>query len=82
MDLFFYREPEEAKPQEEEEAVQAPEYIADYSAGLGGDQWPAQIAEASWSTDVVAPAGGAIPAAAGTGWTGEPGITCHPFLLF
>ncbi|XP_062030323.1 small ribosomal subunit protein uS2y-like [Rosa rugosa] len=71
VDLFFYREPEEAKPQEEEDTVQAPEYIADYSAGLGGDQWPAQIADASWSTDVVAPAG-AIPATAATGWTGEP----------
>ncbi|XP_050378069.1 40S ribosomal protein Sa-2-like [Argentina anserina] len=67
VDLFFYREPEEAKPQEEEDAVQAPEYIADYSAALGGDQWPAQIADASWSADAAAPAV-AIPAPA-AGWT-------------
>ncbi|KAL6179076.1 hypothetical protein ACLB2K_050592 [Fragaria x ananassa] len=72
VDLFFYREPEEAKPQEEEDAVQAPEYIADYTAGLGGDQWPAHIADASWSTDVAAPAG-ALPAVAAAGWTGETG---------
>lgn len=74
VDLFFYREPEEAKPQEEEDAVQAPEYIADYTAGLGGEQWPAHIADASWSTDVAAPAG-ALPAVAAAGWTGETGIS-------
>ncbi|KAL6140621.1 hypothetical protein ACLB2K_058919 [Fragaria x ananassa] len=70
VDLFFYREPEEAKEQEEEEAVQAPEYL-EYSGGLGGDQWPTQGADASWSAD-AAPAIPAIPAA---GWTGEPGAT-------
>ncbi|PRQ51669.1 putative ribosomal protein S2 [Rosa chinensis] len=69
VDLFFYREPEEAKQQEEEEAVQAPEYI-EYSGGLGGDQWPTQIADASWSAD-AAPAIPAVPAA---GWTAEPGV--------
>ncbi|KAM5579636.1 40S ribosomal protein Sa-2 [Rosa sericea] len=70
VDLFFYREPEEAKQQEEEEAVQAPEYI-EYSGGLVGDQWPTQIADASWSAD-AAPAIPAVPAA---GWTAEPGVT-------
>ncbi|KAK4780994.1 hypothetical protein SAY87_017100 [Trapa incisa] len=53
VDLFFYREPEEAKQQEEEEAiVPAAAYGADYNA----EQWTSQIADAQWGGDVAAPA--------------------------
>jgi len=74
VDLFFYRDPEEAKDQEEE-AAGAPEYaaIADYTAPgqWGGDQW---------TSDVAAPppvAGGDWPAAeapvaGGDGWDQAP----------
>ncbi|KAB2060950.1 hypothetical protein ES319_A10G055200v1 [Gossypium barbadense] len=65
VDLFFYREPEEAKQQEEEEAIAAPDYglpAADYGMGaLAADQWPAQIGD-QWSADMVqAPISG-VPA--------------------
>lgn len=65
MDLFFYREPEEAK-QQDEDAIVASDYgITDYSAatigGIPGDQWHSQI------TDV------AIPAVPSLNWTGEAG---------
>lgn len=66
VDLFFYREPEETKDQEEEE-LPVGDYAGDYStsAPLGGDQWN-QITEAQWGTDVVQPA---IPAVPATTWT-------------
>ena len=74
VDLFFYREPEEAKQQEEEEAVVAadygiPEYSAGGVAGLAAEQWPiTQIGDSSWSAaDVPA----AIPAVTGVSWTAE-----------
>lgn len=58
VDLFFYREPEEAKEQEGDEAIAAPEYgIPDYSASalgpLPGDQWGAQISDAQWAPEMV-----------------------------
>ncbi|XVE95824.1 hypothetical protein REPUB_Repub02eG0166600 [Reevesia pubescens] len=56
VDLFFYREPEKAKQQEDEEAVVAPDYrlpTTDYGmGGLGIDQWPSQLGD-QWPTDVV-----------------------------
>lgn len=75
VDLFFYRDPEEAKEQEEEEvAVAPPEYggIPEYATGqlgLASDQWnapdqfPAETAAAA-----------AAPAAftAATDWTAAP----------
>ncbi|XVE51802.1 hypothetical protein DITRI_Ditri02bG0070500 [Diplodiscus trichospermus] len=65
VDLFFYREPEEAKQQEEEEAVVAPDYglpAADYGMGaIAADQWPTQIGD-QWSADVVQPPISAVPA--------------------
>ncbi|KAK6914637.1 Ribosomal protein S2 [Dillenia turbinata] len=66
VDLFFYREPEEAKEQEGDEVVAAPQDygIADYPAAITGvaDQWPAQISEAQWGADVAVPAPiGAVP---------------------
>ncbi|MCD9642179.1 hypothetical protein HAX54_028862 [Datura stramonium] len=65
VDLFFYREPEEAKEQEEE--VPAIADYADYSAGaaLGGDWTSSQIPEAQWTADATA------PVAAVSGWAGD-----------
>ncbi|RYR74481.1 hypothetical protein Ahy_A02g009213 isoform F [Arachis hypogaea] len=61
VDLFFYREPEEAKQQEEEEAPAAPEYaIQDFgAAGIAGDWEPVPAPQPS------VPAPGAV---APTGW--------------
>lgn len=69
VDLFFYREPEEAKEQEEEEATAAPDY-ADYGAAAlaGAGDWGAQITDAQWAGD-AGPA--AIPVVAATGWAGD-----------
>ncbi|MBA0870719.1 hypothetical protein Goshw_016378, partial [Gossypium schwendimanii] len=65
VDLFFYREPEEAKQQEEEEAIAAPDYglpAADYGIGsLAADQWPSQIGD-QWSADMVQPPISGVPA--------------------
>ncbi|XP_035547989.1 40S ribosomal protein SA [Juglans regia] len=70
VDLFFYREPEEAKQQEEEEAVAIPDYgLTDYSAApLASDQWPVQGSDAQWNPDVQQPIS-AVPAAT---WGSEP----------
>ncbi|KAB1219682.1 40S ribosomal protein SA [Morella rubra] len=69
VDLFFYREPEEAKPQEEEEAVAVPDYgLTDYAAApLAGDQWPVQVSETQWNPDVQPPIS-AVPSS----WAPEP----------
>jgi len=68
VDLFFYRDPEEAKEQEEEAAV-APEFaaITDYQGAdqWGGDQWTSDV-----TAPPVAPTGadwGAAPAPVPTG---------------
>jgi len=66
VDLFFYRDPEEAKEQEEEEALVAPEYgaVAEYTAPTAdtwGGEWPGAAAPAA-----------ALPAQAGAEWTGAP----------
>jgi len=69
VDLFFYREPEETKDHEDEEAPVA-EYTADYTAPaltIPGDQWGADIPDAQWG----APEPSAIPVvAAASDWTG------------
>ncbi|KAG6415326.1 hypothetical protein SASPL_122735 [Salvia splendens] len=55
VDLFFYREPEEAKEEEQEDAP-ALDY-ADYgAAAIGGDWSTAQIPEAQWAPDLAAAA--------------------------
>ncbi|KAK8670305.1 hypothetical protein V6N13_105063 [Hibiscus sabdariffa] len=68
VDLFFYREPEEAKEQEEEEVVAAPDYglpAADFGMGaLGADQWPTQMGGDQW-TDMAQPP---IPVAPAVNW--------------
>ncbi|KAG6422385.1 hypothetical protein SASPL_118955 [Salvia splendens] len=61
VDLFFYREPEEAKEEEQEDAP-ALDY-ADYGAAVSGGDWStAQIPEAQWAPDL---AGAAAPVAGG-----------------
>ena len=75
MDLFFYREPEEAKEKEEEEALPPPDFgIADYGAAplVASDQWAAQISDAQWGAADVVPAP-AAPAASSVEWAPEPG---------
>ncbi|XP_076942514.1 small ribosomal subunit protein uS2-like isoform X2 [Bidens hawaiensis] len=66
VDLFFYREPEEAKEEEDELAVAD---YKDYGAGAIGldDQWSSQIPDAQWSADVTQPPIAGAPAAAGAG---------------
>jgi hypothetical protein len=60
--LFFYRDPEEAKEQEEEAAA-APDFaaITDYQ---GADQWGAE----QWTSDVAPPV-----APTGADWGAAPG---------
>ncbi|KAK2635751.1 hypothetical protein Ddye_030543 [Dipteronia dyeriana] len=58
VDLFFYREPEEVKQAEEEEMVQPIEYSGgapDYSMNLASDQWPTQMSDAQWPSEVQKP---------------------------
>ncbi|KAH0451366.1 hypothetical protein IEQ34_018665 [Dendrobium chrysotoxum] len=69
VDLFFHRDPEEAKEQQEEgEAPAAPDYgvVAEYGGIIPSEQWPSDFAN-------VAPDVGAIPGlvapAAGVEWT-------------
>ncbi|GLT59455.1 hypothetical protein SLA2020_322700 [Shorea laevis] len=72
VDLFFYRDPEEAKQQEEEEVVAAPEYgLPGPDYGMGADQWGGQISDAQWAPDVQQPipAVPAAPAVPAGNWT-------------
>lgn len=75
VDLFFYREPEEAKPQEEEEAAQQPEFglpAPEYGVGAIGDQWStAQIPDAAWPAEAQQPIP-AVPAVASWSEAGVP----------
>ncbi|KAJ8642610.1 hypothetical protein MRB53_004358 [Persea americana] len=76
VDLFFYREPEEAKEQEEEEVIAAPDYgVTDYSApALAlGDQWTSsQIPEGQWGTDIVPPPIPTVAGVDGVDWAPAP----------
>ncbi|KAJ8505128.1 hypothetical protein OPV22_006014 [Ensete ventricosum] len=65
VDLFFYRDPEEAKEQEEAEAPVAPEFgaVPDYGAMVPNDQWTTE----QWVPDAAVPA--AVPPVAGVEWT-------------
>jgi len=62
VDLFFYRDPEESKEQQEEEA---PVQDYDYGAAAlgGGEQWN-QLSDTQWPVEAPAMAG-----AGATGWT-------------
>lgn len=64
VDLFFYREPEEAKEREEEEVAQ-PDYTPGFT--LGADQWGADAGEAQWGEATIAAVPAAIPAV-GADW--------------
>lgn len=74
VDLFFYREADEAKEHEEEEAPVA-EYTAEYVAPSlalpGGDQWGADIPDAQWGVPEPS-AIPAVPALAVSDWPGAP----------
>ncbi|KAJ8773871.1 hypothetical protein K2173_009302 [Erythroxylum novogranatense] len=62
VDLFFYREPEEAKQQEEEEAVPAVDYPpTDF--GLPATDWSTAIPDSQWAADVAQAPIPAVPAA-------------------
>ncbi|KAJ6294432.1 hypothetical protein OIU76_022496 [Salix suchowensis] len=67
VDLFFYREPEEVKPEEEEDAVAPVDYALtgpDYMGGAA-DSWSTPAAEGGWTTEALP-----IPAAPVTAsWT-------------
>jgi hypothetical protein len=68
VDLFFYRDPEEAKQLEEEEALVAPDYgaVAEYTAP-GADNWGGE-----WGAGEAAAPAASIPAA-GADWAAAPG---------
>ncbi|KAL2932990.1 40S ribosomal protein SA [Bienertia sinuspersici] len=81
VDLFFYREPEETKEQEEEEAAPVADFAAiDYgAAGLASDQWASLPGDGNWGAapELAVPAvtpvpavgdWSATPAAAADGW--------------
>ncbi|KAK1577949.1 hypothetical protein Q3G72_026245 [Acer saccharum] len=80
VDLFFYREPEEAKQAEEEEMVQPIEYSGgapDYTINLASDQWPTQMSDAQWPGETQKPIS-AVPGVpffpevvAGDGWDAD-----------
>ncbi|XP_057776894.1 40S ribosomal protein SA-like [Salvia miltiorrhiza] len=79
VDLFFYREPEEAKEEEQEEAP-ALDY-ADYGAAAIGADWSsAQIPEAQWAPDLpsAAPPVASGWAAADTGPDGWDAAAAPP----
>ncbi|XP_015580889.1 40S ribosomal protein Sa-2-like [Ricinus communis] len=64
VDLFFYREPEEAKEQEEEEAVPSAEYaLPSTDFGLASTDWMNPSAENQWSADAAQPPISAVPVA-------------------
>ncbi|MCD7450080.1 hypothetical protein HAX54_003498 [Datura stramonium] len=66
VDLFFYREPEEAKEQQEEEAPAIADYAEYGGAALGGDWTSSQIPDAQWAADGAT----TVPVATG-GWSGD-----------
>ncbi|CAA6659290.1 unnamed protein product [Spirodela intermedia] len=82
VDLFFYREPEEAKEHEEEEvsALAPPEYgtIPEYSAGPLGVS--ADWGQEQWVAGEVPAAAAAVtqPIAGAAEWTASPGWDVAP----
>ncbi|EPS72151.1 hypothetical protein M569_02606, partial [Genlisea aurea] len=70
VDLFFYREPEEAKEQEEDVPA-LPDY-PDYTAGVVGGDWSSgQIPDVQWNSEVAA---APPPPGVASGWTADEGI--------
>lgn len=70
VDLFFYREPEETKEPQEEEAAPLADY-GEYNPLGATDNWGTSgaIPEEQWAI----PPQPAIPAVAATGWPGDAG---------
>ena len=66
VDLFFYREPEEAKEQQEDEVPAIADYAEYGGAALGGDWTSSQIPDAQWAADGAT----SVPVATG-GWSGD-----------
>ncbi|CAH9070019.1 unnamed protein product [Cuscuta europaea] len=64
VDLFFYREPEESKEQEEEEVAAIQDYPEYSNTAIGVDWSSSQITEGQWNPDAVA-------APAGDGWAAD-----------
>lgn len=78
VDLFFYREPEEAKEQEEDEVPALDYAIADFNAGVPSDgQWPAAI-DQPWTDAAPQP----IPAAPGVNWAAPEAGKEQVFFFF
>ncbi|ONK65395.1 uncharacterized protein A4U43_C07F36660 [Asparagus officinalis] len=89
VDLFFYREPEEAKEQEEAEAPVAPDYgaVTEFTGMGGADQWTSdKWADMGAGAPVSSVPAGDWPAApapvVGDGWDAAvapclPGRTCR-----
>ncbi|KAE7999001.1 hypothetical protein FH972_003489 [Carpinus fangiana] len=69
VDLFFYREPEEAKQQDEEEPGAAQDYHADYSGGGALTEWPGP--DTHWSADTAQQPISAVPGIPAT-WATTP----------
>ncbi|KAJ6415786.1 40S RIBOSOMAL PROTEIN SA [Salix viminalis] len=53
VDLFFYREPEEAKQQEEEDTPAADYALPPPEYGISAGEWGSTIADSQWTTDVT-----------------------------
>ena len=68
VDLFFYREPEEAKQQDEEEPGATQDYHADYSGGGALTEWP----DTHWSADAAQQPISAVPGIPATWATTTP----------
>ncbi len=75
VDLFFYREPEEPKEQEGDEAIAAPDYgMADFqTSGLAGltGEWGTAMPDSQWGADAP-PVAASIPIATGASWDQAP----------
>ncbi|XP_059456353.1 small ribosomal subunit protein uS2-like isoform X2 [Corylus avellana] len=71
VDLFFYREPEEAKQQDEEDPSAAQDYHADYSGGGALTEWPVQGGDTHWSSDAAQQPISAVPGIPST-WATTP----------
>lgn len=68
VDLFFYREADEAKEREEEEIAPA-EYVPTFT--LGAEQWPTEVADAQWESEAPA-VPSIVPPVAGADWLAAP----------
>ncbi|CAN1287340.1 40S ribosomal protein SA, partial [Linum perenne] len=62
VDLFFYREPEEAKQQEEEEVAAIDYAIPPPDYGLSAGDWNAPVGDGQWTSDAAQPPISGVPA--------------------